>query len=59
MSWQERLAVLRDMNRWELALLHALILFENAQVRTVAQSSDLPPMISEGMTAVDVSGKRL
>lgn len=33
MSWQERLAVLRDLNRWEPALLNALSLLETAKVQ--------------------------
>lgn len=32
-GWQERLAVLRDLGRWEHALLLALTLLEAAQVR--------------------------
>ncbi len=32
MGWQERLAVLRDLGRWEHALLLALTLLETAQV---------------------------
>lgn len=31
MSWQERLATLRDLGRWEHAMLTALTLLEAAQ----------------------------